>query len=511
MREVTRTEKYVRGTGFFDEAGFEESEQSVMRGLYVSQGTLKRRLRSTNVLKSSLGIAADRPTKRGTKGFGRGAIPVWISGSPGHSAKPTVNKARGSNPCNLISIPRAPRQTSHHRQFTIGLLNARSAKQNDQNADKPREIYDLIVDRGLDSLVITETWLREGNVDNIAVGDMTPNGFSCKHIPRSTPKRGGGLALIHASSIATKPLRKILYNSFECFITSLTVRNTSICVVAVYRPPNCLQPAFLSNFSDLFGNVIAEFSNIVIMGDFNINVASPSPYADRLKTILYDFNFQKHVTDATHVNDHTIDLIMSLTHEHHQGDRCRQKTVGFTYNNKATGVQSVLDHFIVTENLFGSIESYSCLHEGDNLSDYLPVCLILDVKASFAPRSNAYALNHPSWQKATVQDKAAYRLRLKELLREVDISFDVFSCRSFECVCEDHRRMIEQYYSDVMSAMIMASKECIPSWSKKKAAGWSTYKCILKSDLNISLVLFVLLTYLYNFCLALPAFGTNVF
>jgi hypothetical protein len=78
-----------------------------------------------------LGIAADRPTKRGTKGFGRGAIPVWISGSPGHSANPTVNKARGSNPCNLISIPRAPRQTSHLRQFTIGLLNARSAKQND--------------------------------------------------------------------------------------------------------------------------------------------------------------------------------------------------------------------------------------------------------------------------------------------------------------------------------------------------------------------------------------------
>jgi hypothetical protein len=52
------------------------------------------------------------------------------------------------------------------------------------------------------------------------------------------------------------------------------------------------------------------------MGDFNINVASPSPYADRLKTILYDFNFQQHVTDATHVNGHTIDLIISLTHEH---------------------------------------------------------------------------------------------------------------------------------------------------------------------------------------------------
>ncbi|ELU01730.1 hypothetical protein CAPTEDRAFT_200004, partial [Capitella teleta] len=160
-----------------------------------------------------------------------------------------------------------------------------------------------------------------------------------------------------------------------------------------------------------------------------------------------------------------------LKHRYIQGEN----TVGFTYNNEATGAQSVLDHFIVSENLFGSIESYSCLHEGDNLSDHLTVCLNLDVKVSFAPQSNAYALNRPSWQRATVQDKAAYQLRLKELLREVDIPFDVFSCRPFECVCEDHGRMIEQYYSDVMSAMIRASKECIPSRSKKKAAGWSTY------------------------------------
>ncbi|ELU16293.1 hypothetical protein CAPTEDRAFT_202009, partial [Capitella teleta] len=41
-----RTEKYVRGTGFFDEAGFEESEQSVMlkyRGVVGTLKTLRRR------------------------------------------------------------------------------------------------------------------------------------------------------------------------------------------------------------------------------------------------------------------------------------------------------------------------------------------------------------------------------------------------------------------------------------------------------------------------------------
>ncbi|ELU11660.1 hypothetical protein CAPTEDRAFT_209007 [Capitella teleta] len=49
------------------------------------------------------------------------------------------------------------------------------------------------------------------------------------------------------------------------------------------------------------------------------------------------------------------------------------------------------------------------------------------------------------------------------------------NCRPSECVCEDHRRLIEQYYSDVMSAMITASKECIPSRSKKSS--WVVYVC----------------------------------
>ncbi|ELU08840.1 hypothetical protein CAPTEDRAFT_200879 [Capitella teleta] len=47
-------------------------------------------------------------------------------------------------PCYVYFLVNwVPRQTSHHRQFTIGLLNARSAKQNDQNADKFQEIHDL--------------------------------------------------------------------------------------------------------------------------------------------------------------------------------------------------------------------------------------------------------------------------------------------------------------------------------------------------------------------------------
>ena len=71
----------------------------------------------------------------------------------------------------------------------MGLLNARSAKQQDAKIDKPAEIHNLIVDKKLHALVITETWLRPGNLDCVALGEMTPAGYEVQHIPR--PNRRG--------------------------------------------------------------------------------------------------------------------------------------------------------------------------------------------------------------------------------------------------------------------------------------------------------------------------------
>jgi hypothetical protein len=72
----------------------------------------------------------------------------------------------------------------------------------------------------------------------------------------------------------------------------------------------------MTSFADLLSKVTAESNNILIAGDFNINVSSTSQVSSKLATILTDFNLHQHVTSPTHTNSHTIDLVMSLKHEH---------------------------------------------------------------------------------------------------------------------------------------------------------------------------------------------------
>ena len=49
--------------------------------------------------------------------------------------------------------------------------------------DEALEVNDMIVERDLDVLYLTETWLREEG-DDVSIGEMTPPGFSFLHRPR---------------------------------------------------------------------------------------------------------------------------------------------------------------------------------------------------------------------------------------------------------------------------------------------------------------------------------------
>ena len=53
--------------------------------------------------------------------------------------------------------------------------------------------------------------------------------------------------------------------------------------------------------------------------------------------------------------------------------------IDFTYENKVNGERSVLDHFIVPENVFPLITKHSVLHDVDNFSDHSPIPLSIDI------------------------------------------------------------------------------------------------------------------------------------
>ena len=79
----------------------------------------------------------------------------------------------------------------------IGILNCRSA------INKAALIHDLISDRQLDALFLSETWF---NVDtpSAILDDVAPPHYAVLHVPRPRvpdgPSRGGGLAVVYRQS-----------------------------------------------------------------------------------------------------------------------------------------------------------------------------------------------------------------------------------------------------------------------------------------------------------------------
>ena len=66
---------------------------------------------------------------------------------------------------------------------------------------------DYIVERNFNLFAITETWLRPGETDRVAIGDLVPTGYRFYHAPRES--RGGGVGVILKRSLMVVSTKKI--------------------------------------------------------------------------------------------------------------------------------------------------------------------------------------------------------------------------------------------------------------------------------------------------------------
>ncbi|GFS05413.1 ATP-dependent DNA helicase [Elysia marginata] len=68
-----------------------------------------------------------------------------------------------------------------------------------------------ILEKELDILCLTETWISEAGDENI-IADLTPPGFSTTSFPR-TGRRGGGVALVYRSNLTSVVAKEYLTTS----------------------------------------------------------------------------------------------------------------------------------------------------------------------------------------------------------------------------------------------------------------------------------------------------------
>ena len=212
----------------------------------------------------------------------------------------------------MLTKPLLHTKTTTTTTTTTGLilLNARSV------CNKASAIRDYIVDSNSDIIAITETWVNASK-EKLVTSELVPQGFSIVHAPRPRG-RGGGIAVVYRDTLRAKRLKPTqVPTTFEVLELVLTQKAHSLKLITVYRPPpstaNKLTAAdFQREFADFLSQQVEVKSNLLVIGDFNIQWDSPdNPDTKNLGDTLDSHSFAQHVVGATHKDGHTIDLVMS--------------------------------------------------------------------------------------------------------------------------------------------------------------------------------------------------------
>lgn len=117
---------------------------------------------------------------------------------------------------------------------------------------------------------VSETWLKKSHTNK----SVEIPGFKLIRHDRQRKLNarepiGGGVCLYVRKSLKYKIIICSKANSLTEFLfIEVDLNGRKIAVGVIYRPPNAIG---VSDLTDLFSNLISTYSEIVVIGDFNIN------------------------------------------------------------------------------------------------------------------------------------------------------------------------------------------------------------------------------------------------
>ena len=220
-----------------------------------------------------------------------------LAGNTGRLSHTKQDTKRGVD----YSILRPLQRHTTSTNVKVELLNTQSLN------NKSSFIQDHIADKHIDFMCLTETW-QQPEVYS-ALNEACPPGYSYLEKARCTG-RGGGLAVVYRSNFDLSPLPLPAYSSFECLAFKCKP-SCSFTILLVYRPPKP-NPAFIPEIHDILTALCTTSANIIILGDFNIHVDTPSYHlAAEFLHLLDCLTLTQHVVVPTHTRGHTLDLVIT--------------------------------------------------------------------------------------------------------------------------------------------------------------------------------------------------------
>ena len=187
--------------------------------------------------------------------------------------------------------------------------------------NKTTSLCDFVIDENIDILSLTETWLSGDFHDQFVLGELSTvmKGYTFYHQPRKS--RGGGVGVLVRSNLHVKKNTTTTFKSFEYM--DLTIRSGPrlINLITIYRPPPSAKnkntaTSFINEFSTLLETLAVSSGHLLVNGDFNYHLDSPtSPEVVRFVDLLDSANLVQHVIEPTHHKGHILDLVISRQSE----------------------------------------------------------------------------------------------------------------------------------------------------------------------------------------------------
>ena len=167
---------------------------------------------------------------------------------------------------------------SHNQGLRIGHLNANGLKK------KLSEICLLLTAAKFDIVAVTETHLSS----EITNSEIKIEGYNITRTDRKNGNDQWGGTLIYYSDVLESQDWKlgITENKVESTWIDISVKSQRLLIGCIYRPPN--DKKFLSCFSSILDNICQKRKNILLMGDFNLDLTA-NRTSNSNNSLIYDF------------------------------------------------------------------------------------------------------------------------------------------------------------------------------------------------------------------------------
>lgn len=158
---------------------------------------------------------------------------------------------------------------------------------------------------------MTEHWKSEEQLTSFPIANFNLIGSFCR--PEGSH---GGSALYFHKNIKGKTRKQLQKFSkcgeFECAAGEWTTKKRQFIVLSIYRPPNGSIKTFLSAMEKVLEKIHQENKEIIIAGDFNIELLRPNKDASELLNLMESFNLNPVINQDTRVTDRSSSSIDNI-------------------------------------------------------------------------------------------------------------------------------------------------------------------------------------------------------